>query len=140
MSLGARAWRYAWAAPATFIGLLAGSVVLLLGGTVQRREGALEFAGGALARAVMRLPPRMRFGALTLGHAILGLDGATLDHCRCHEQVHVRQYERWGPLFLPLYVASSALQLACGRDPYRDNRFEREAFAQERVDREGRRV
>jgi len=26
-------------------------------------------------------------------------------------------------------VASSAVQIACGRDPYRDNHFEREAFA-----------
>jgi hypothetical protein len=42
--------------------------------------------------------------------------------------VHVRQYERWGVLFFPLYAASSLWQLARGRDPYRDNRFEREAF------------
>jgi hypothetical protein len=42
--------------------------------------------------------------------------------------VHVRQYERWGLLLLPLYVASSLWQLLLGRDPYFDNRFEREAF------------
>ena len=120
--------RYAWAVPATLVGLLAGSLVLAGGGSVRRRDGALEFAGGALARGVMRLPHAMRFGAITLGHAILGLDGATLDHCRCHEQVHVRQYERWGVLLFPLYLGSSLVQLARGRDPYRDNCFEREAY------------
>jgi hypothetical protein len=42
--------------------------------------------------------------------------------------VHVAQYERWGALFLVLYPASSAIQWLCGRDPYYDNPFEREAF------------
>jgi hypothetical protein len=48
--------------------------------------------------------------------------------CRNHERVHVRQYERWGPLFPPLYLLSSAAALVRGMDPYRDNRFEQEAF------------
>ena len=59
---------------------------------------------------------------------ILGTDKATLDAARDHEHVHVRQYETWGPLFLPAYVASSAWQLVCGRRCYRDNWFERQAF------------
>jgi hypothetical protein len=67
--------------------------------------------------------------ALTLGHVILGRDRSCLERCRRHERVHVGQYERWGPLFLPAYAASSLWQLACGRDPYRDNHFERQAFA-----------
>jgi hypothetical protein len=52
-----------------------------------------------------------------------------LDHCRTHELVHVRQYERWGPLFVPAYLASSAIIWLRGGDPYRDNPFEREAYA-----------
>ena len=40
----------------------------------------------------------------------------------------VRQYERWGPIFPFLYLLSSAAALVCGLDPYRDNRFEQEAF------------
>jgi hypothetical protein len=52
---------------------------------------------------------------------ILGASEADLDAARGHEQVHVRQYERWGPFFLPAYLASSAWQLACGRRCYRDN-------------------
>jgi hypothetical protein len=44
--------------------------------------------------------------------------------------VHVRQYERWGMLFFPLYLFSSLLQIVRGCDPYLDNSFEREAFAE----------
>ena len=123
-----RVLRYAWAAPASLPGLAAGVLVLALGGTVRRVDGVLEFAGGAIADCAMRLPERMRFGAITFGHVILGLDTRTLEHCRCHEHVHVAQYERWGVLFFPLYAASSLVQLARGRDPYRDNCFEREAY------------
>lgn len=123
----ARIVRYAWAAPATLLGLALGAIALALGASVRRCDGALEFAGGGLARAVMRLPPRLRFGAITLGHVILGLDEQTLAHCRCHEHVHVAQYERWGVLFFPLYLGSSLVQWARGRHPYLDNRFEREA-------------
>jgi hypothetical protein len=42
--------------------------------------------------------------------------------------VHVTQYEVWGPLFLPAYLASSFWQLARGRHVYRDNFFERRAY------------
>ncbi|MDO8964417.1 MAG: hypothetical protein Q7W30_08015 [Coriobacteriia bacterium] len=51
-----------------------------------------------------------------------------------HEHVHVRQYERWGPFFLPAYAISSLVQLARGGDPYRDNRFERQAYAESVTD------
>ena len=40
----------------------------------------------------------------------------------------MRQYERWGPLFIPLYLGASAWALASGREPYWDNPFEREAL------------
>ena len=123
-----RALRYAWAAPASLLGLLLGAVALAGGARARRCSGTLEFAGGALARGVARLPPRLRFGAITFGHVILGLDDATLEHCRCHERVHVAQYERWGVLFFPLYLGSSLVQWLRGRDPYRDNCFEREAY------------
>ena len=48
---------------------------------------------------------------------------------RCHEHVHIRQYERWGALFVPAYLAASAWQGLRGGAPYRDNVFEREAYA-----------
>ncbi len=41
----------------------------------------------------------------------------------------MRQYQRWGPLFLPAYLFASAWQLVRGRHAYRDNPFERDACA-----------
>jgi hypothetical protein len=125
----ARALKYAWAAPYTALGLLLGLFCLLLGGTWRRKLGALEFAGGALGRGIGRLPQPVRFSAMTLGHVIIGVDHAALAQLRRHEHVHVRQYERWGPLFLPAYLLSSLLQLLRGRNPYRENHFERQAYA-----------
>jgi hypothetical protein len=66
---------------------------------------------------------------MTLGHTILGRDRESLEVSREHEHVHVRQYERWGPLFIPAYLGSSAWMWLRGRDAYRDNPFEVEAFA-----------
>ena len=126
--------RYAWAFPATIVGLTVALVALLAGATLNRIEGALEVGGGRIAFLVSLLPRRLQFAAITLGHVIVGLDPAVLRRVRSHEHVHVRQYERWGVLFFPLYVGSSVAQLLNGRDPYRNNRFEREAFAVDECD------
>lgn len=125
--------RYLWALPATAVGVLLALPAMIGGATARRVEGALEVAGGRLDRIVTRLPEWARFGAITFGHVIIGLDHRVLERVRSHEQVHVRQYERWGLLFFPLYLGSSFVQLLRGRDPYRDNRFEREAFSQARA-------
>ena len=122
--------RYAWASPATLLGLAFALVGFLLGARGRVVAGALEVGGGRLHALVGRLPASMRFGAITLGHVIVGLDAATLERCREHEQVHVRQYERWGALFFPLYLGSSLGALLRGGDPYLDNFLEREAFRQ----------
>ena len=122
-----RAAAYAWAAPYTAIGLALGLVVILFGGSGHAQQGALEFGGGKLGQRLARLPAP--FSAITIGHVVLGLDHRTLAAVRAHEQVHVRQYERWGPLFVPAYLLSSLIQLVLGRRPYLDNRFEREAYA-----------
>ena len=58
----------------------------------------------------------------------LGLRSPLLGESCAHERVHVLQYERWGPLFIPLYLPMSLLMYAKGLDPYLDNCFEREAF------------
>lgn len=123
--------RYLWVSPATLVGLLLAALALLGGGRARRVQGVIEVGGGRLHRVVARLPEGLRFGAITLGHVIVGLDEAALARARSHEQVHVRQYERWGIFFFPAYLGSSLLQLARGRDPYRDNCFEVEAFAGE---------
>lgn len=127
-----RALVYLWAAPATLVGLAFAALALAGGARARWIEGALEVGGGRARAAILRLPEGLRFGAITFGHVIIGLDAEVLERVRSHEQVHVRQYERWGLLFFPLYLGSSLWQLLRGRDPYRDNRFEREAFARER--------
>ncbi len=115
-------WRYAWASPWTLVGLLLG---LAGGGSVRRVDGCVEFGGGRLGR----LLAARRIQAVTLGHAILGATPGALEAWRRHEQVHVRQYERWGPLFVPAYGAAALVQLALGGDPYRHNPFEQAARA-----------
>jgi hypothetical protein len=118
-----RLLRYFWASPTTFVGLVAGLVTLCSGGRVQRRSGALEFHGG-LARW---LADWVGFGAMTLGHVIIGRDPSWLAICREHEQAHVRQVERWGVAFIPAYLLASLLAWWEGGHYYLDNRFEREA-------------
>jgi hypothetical protein len=125
--------RYLWASPATLVGLACALAAIASGAKARRVDGTLEVGGGRVRDLVLRLPEGCRFGAITLGHVIVGLDAEALARSRAHERVHVRQYERWGVLFFPLYAASSFWALVRGRDPYRDNRFEREAFARERT-------
>jgi hypothetical protein len=120
---------YAWAAPYSLAGIMLGAIGVVAGANVHVGGRTLEFAGGGFGRLASRLPASLQFCAVTLGHVILARDEATLSLSRAHELVHVRQYERWGPFFLPAYFAASLWELARGRRPYRDNCFEREAFA-----------
>ena len=128
-----RAIRYLWVLPATLVGLALALLALALGASLRAIDGTLEVGGGRLHRWIIQLPRGMRFEAITLGHVIVGRSHAVLAEVRLHEQVHVRQYERWGPLFLPLYLGSSLWQWLRGKDPYLDNCFEREAFEAERA-------
>jgi len=89
----------------------------------------MEVAGGKLLQIASLLPLSARFVAITFGHVIIGIDHTALGRVRPHKHVHVQQYERWGILFIPLYIASSFMQLLLGRNPYLNNCFEREAHA-----------
>jgi hypothetical protein len=122
---------YAWTSPNTLLGAALGLLMLGFGGRLRLHEGVAEFSGGRLEVLLARVPPRLRFSAITFGHVVIGVSEPVMAAVRRHERVHVRQYERWGPLFLPAYLLSSAWQLARGRSPYRDNYFERAAFAVE---------
>ena len=124
-----RLLRYLWAAPYTVLGLLLGALAVLFGATIRRHHGVIEVFGGGIGARIAQLPPSLGFSAMTLGHAILAVDRSALTELRFHEHVHVRQYERWGPLFLPAYLLSSLVQLLRGRNPYRENHFERQAYA-----------
>ena len=66
--------------------------------------------------------------AITIGHWIFAwrpLDAAEL----AHELTHVRQWQRYGLLFIPRYLRASRAAATAGRDSYRDNVFERQAAA-----------
>jgi hypothetical protein len=119
---------YAWASPATLLGLAVAIPALAGRGSARAVAGVLEVSGGAAAILLERLVPLPGgASAMTLGHVVLGRDAAALERTRAHERVHVAQYERWGPLFIPLYLLASAVLLLSGGDPYGSNPFEKEA-------------
>jgi hypothetical protein len=119
-----------WASPYTFLGLLLGMVGLCTGGRAQVRGRVVEFHGGGVKWLLQRFFGGTGAMALTLGHTVLGQTAAALNICREHELVHVRQFERWGPLMGPAYLGCSLLLWLVGRRPYRDNPFERQAYEQ----------
>ena len=105
---------YLWAAPWSLFGAL-------LSVFFRRRvvvRGVLLAEGAAWPRRL-----GWNYRAITFGHTVLSvdeLDPGTLEH----ELVHVRQYERWGPLFVPAYLLASLFAWLKGRHHYRDNPFE----------------
>ena len=121
--------RYLWAGPTTLIGIVL-TLIALRRGHVAIVDGVIEAHSPLLGRALTSLIPLARgVDAITLGHVVIGRDARALEVTRAHERVHVRQYELWGPLFLPAYFVAGACALAMGRHPYFDNRFERQARA-----------
>jgi hypothetical protein len=125
-----RLWRLCslfWASPYTLLGLLLCAPACAVGARVRRVNGVLEAT----------LPPRagvlgwrrrsLSFSAVTLGHVVIAVNPGEQERLRAHERVHVRQYERWGPLFMPAYLVSGLVLWLRGRDPYWDNPFEVEA-------------
>lgn len=123
-----------WASPWSLLGATVGLVGVCSGGRCQRRDRIVEFHGGWIQPILRRVPIAGGASAITLGHTVLGRTAADLDRARTHELVHVTQYERWGPLFVPAYMISSAYLMLRGQDPYWDNPFEREAYSVAGVD------
>jgi hypothetical protein len=134
----ARAWRSlrrAWRA-------LPGD---LMGQTVMRGCGipapSRIVDAGAVSAVLVEHPNVGRYFGLqlipvqaqTLGRYVF-CRGPIPDHMLEHEIEHIRQWERLGPLYLPLYFGSSAVELVRGRRPNWDNRFE--VAARRRADRE----
>ncbi|MCA9248575.1 MAG: hypothetical protein KDA42_15725 [Planctomycetales bacterium] len=119
-----------WASPYTVLGLLVGAAGLSTGGRAHVRRGVIEFHGGAVQWLLAHGPLGPTALAMTLGHTILGQTAAALDLARDHEHVHVRQFERWGPLMGPAYLGCSLLIWLRGGRPYRDNPFEVEAYGE----------
>lgn len=119
-----------WAAPCSLLGALLGLAVLAAGGSARRVGPTVEVALAERHGGVPVWARGLRFSAITFGHVIVGQSHEALATLRRHERIHVRQYERLGPLFLIAYPGSSLLALIRGRCPYRDNRFEKQAFAE----------
>lgn len=120
---------WAWASPWTAVGLGFGAIGLTgRGGLVRRRRGAIEFCGPRVAWMLNAIPGVGPIAAMTLGHVILGCTVADLDRTCAHERVHVRQCERWGPLFVPAYWAAGIYVWLRGGNAYLDNPFEVEAY------------
>lgn len=121
---------YVWAFPGSLVGLVLIPFALLgQGGGIQFFDGVLEGYGGWLPRVLQR--PFWVCGpiaAITFGHVVLGCDAATIHRTRKHERVHVRQYELWGPFFIPAYVLASFWIRLRGGNMYLDNPFEVEAY------------
>jgi hypothetical protein len=128
-------WRvlgYVWAAPVTTLALLFVPLAIVSGGGARLVCGAVEIHGGLVALLLGRgFIVGRPAAAMTLGHVILGRDRSCLERFRSHEHVHIRQYERWGPFLLPVYLAASGVLYLRGLDPYLDNPFEREAFGED---------
>jgi hypothetical protein len=121
--------RYLWASPNTLLGLVIALAGLAGGGRARVFRGVLEVHGPGIRWLLGLVPGSVQ--ALTLGHVVLGRDQGALESTRAHEEVHVRQYERWGPAFLPAYLVASLVAGLRGGDPYRNNRFERAALSRE---------
>jgi hypothetical protein len=123
---------YLWTLPNTAIGLLFVPVVALTRGGLRVVDGVLEIHGPPVAwmlRHCVLLPGGA--SAMTIGHVVLGRDRHALAATRVHERVHVRQYERWGPAFIPAYLLASLWGIVTGAGAYYGNVFERQAMQQE---------
>jgi hypothetical protein len=129
-----RAWVLLWALPGTVLGLLVALIAFASGGMAKPVDGVLEVAGGLPARLLQKgFPFSGPVMAITLGHVVVGISDQALIQTRLHERAHVRQFERWGGLMLFLYPLASLWVAMRGFDPYRDNPFERNARAEERI-------
>jgi len=94
---------FLWSLPNSAIGLVFGALSFrrprLLDVSPHEARRVLVFDGPA--RGYARLIPLFGYSAQTFGHVLIGtvrIEGELL----AHELEHVRQYRRWGPLFLPV--------------------------------------
>lgn len=119
-----------WAAPWSLFGLAIGVVGLMSGGRARRQGRMLEIWGGCLPSILRVFPFYSGSPVATFGHVVLGRTDRHLDACREHQLIHVRQYERWGVLFVPAYLACWVAMWLRGKRPYYDNPFEQQAFSE----------
>lgn len=112
---------YLWASPNTVLGLLLG---LLSFQWPRMAEGIVLF--DRHVRGFVWALHLFRRAAITFGHVVLA-DRSVQGRLLVHELHHVRQYERLGPLYIPLYVT---IWMFTG---YRGHPFEEAARLAERT-------
>jgi hypothetical protein len=120
-------FRYLWALPYTLVGLVFVPFVLLSRGRARVFRGVLELDGPLPAFWLRHVVLVKDAAAITIGHVVLGRDTTALSRTRAHERAHVRQFELWGPAFVPLYLLAGLWAFVTRQGAYRGNHFEREA-------------
>lgn len=93
---------YAWSFPTSALAIPLIVLNAMTGGKTFVHDGVVEIHG-RWVRRFLNLGP-FQAAALTLGHVILNQDEMARRLYRQHELVHVRQAERWGALFVPIYL------------------------------------
>ena len=124
---------YLWVAPWTLLGIAIGLIgwfsgLQFSGVQFEVRFGTIGIYGPGVAKILSRAPIAGGARAMTLGHCILTVDELAYYETMPHEWVHVRQYQWFGPFFVPAYLLESAWQWMRGGDSYLDNRFEKQAY------------
>lgn len=124
MRIVVRLLGYLWALPVSLVGFVFALLAVVSGGSLQIRRGIIESTGGLTGRLLRGNRIGRGGAAMTLGHVVLARDADCLERSRPHEILHVRQFERWGPLLLPAYWLVGAWLWFRGRDPYLDHPLE----------------
>jgi hypothetical protein len=89
---------FIWTVPNTVLGLVLGAFTFQL----PRAHGG-AFVFDRRPRGLTRILRVMNRTAMTVGFVIVAavpVEGTLL----AHERHHIRQYSRWGPLFIPVYL------------------------------------
>lgn len=110
-----------WTLPNTLIGLALGFLSLAWPRWDER--GALVFESD---RGFCKLHSKRGYAAITFGHVIITRPNPG-ERLMRHEFAHVRQYEKWGALYMLGYGFYWLKLWLEGKDGYRDNPFERKA-------------
>jgi hypothetical protein len=105
-----------WAGRYPLPGVLIGLVGLFTRGHVYRRW-PLRFSDKDVACFLRQLANADSAMAITLGHISPGKSKESLDLARDQQLVHVRLYERWGPLLGPACLGWSVILWLRGDDP-----------------------
>jgi hypothetical protein len=117
LTLMTRLLAYAWASPNTLLGIIL-ALFSMQGPRVV--SGVLVFDQDPPRGFLWLLQKLFRKAAITFGHVVLSAT-ALRGRLLAHEIHHVRQYERLGPLYIPIYLLAWVFM------GYRRHPFERAA-------------